>query len=60
MLGFQALHGSGEIQVDGVEIAEAAWFGPDDLPMIPPPISISRRLIDDWLARAGTGWSRTA
>ena len=65
MLGFQALHGSGEITVDGVEIAEAAWFGPDDLPMIPPPISISRRLIDDWLRRAGAGlagagWSSRA
>jgi len=57
MLGFQALHGGGEIQVDGVEIAEAAWFSPDDLPQIPPPISISRRLIDDWLRRAGKGWS---
>jgi NADH pyrophosphatase NudC (nudix superfamily) len=29
-----------------VEIEEARWFEPDALPKLPPPISISRRLID--------------
>lgn len=50
MLGFHARHRSGEITVDGDEIAEARWFGPDELPQIPGRISIARKLIDDWLA----------
>jgi NAD+ diphosphatase len=34
---------------DTTEIAEAAWFRRDELPPIPPAISIARRLIDDWV-----------
>jgi NAD+ diphosphatase len=49
MLGFEADWASGEIQVDGEEIVEAAWFGRDNLPTIPPPLSIARQLIDGWL-----------
>ena len=48
MLGFEAVWASGEIKVDGEEIVEAAWFGRDRLPTIPPPLSIARRLIDGW------------
>jgi NAD+ diphosphatase len=51
MIGFTARWASGEIVVDGREIVDAGWYGPDDLPMIPPPLSIARRLIDGWLAR---------
>ena len=46
MLGFTAEYAGGEIVPDGQEIAEAGWFGRDDLPSIPAPISIARRLID--------------
>ena len=53
MLGFHARYLGGEVVVDGEEISEADWFGPDDLPELPGPISIARRLIDDWRARAG-------
>ncbi len=53
MLGFTARWAGGEVAVDGVEIAEADWFGPEELPTIPPAMSIARRLIDDWLARSG-------
>jgi NAD+ diphosphatase len=52
MLGFHARYAAGEIEVDGEEISDARWFGPDDLPQIPGRISIARRLIDDWLATA--------
>lgn len=52
MLGLHADYESGEIACDGTEISDAQWFSPDDLPQIPGPISIARRLIDDWLARA--------
>lgn len=51
MLGFRALWANGEIECDGTEIAEAAWYAHDDLPMIPPPMSIARSLIDQWVAR---------
>lgn len=50
MIGFRAEYAGGEIAVDGTEIAEAAWFTTDDLPNIPPRVSIARRLIDDWIA----------
>lgn len=50
MIGFVAEWAGGEIEVDGVEIAEAAWFSTDDLPPIPPRLSIARHLIDDWIA----------
>jgi NAD+ diphosphatase len=53
MLGFVAEWVGGEIAVDGEEVIDAQWFRPDDLPMIPPPMSIARELIDDWLARVG-------
>ena len=53
MIGFTAEWRSGEIAVDGTEITEASWFSAGDLPELPTPISIARRLIDDWLARVG-------
>ena len=54
MIGFFATWRAGDIQVDGEEIVDAAWFGADDLPNIPPSISIARRLIDDWVSRQVT------
>jgi NAD+ diphosphatase len=51
MIGFYAQWADGEIACDGVEIVDANWYAPDDLPPIPPPLSIARRLIDGWLAR---------
>ncbi len=49
MVGFTAEYDSGELTVDGEELHEAGWFAPDNLPPIPPPGSISRRLIDLFL-----------
>ena len=46
MIGFIADYAKGEIAVDGSEITEAAWFSRDNLPNIPPKISIARQLID--------------
>lgn len=48
--GYTAHHRSGEIIPDGVEIGHADWFSPDSMPPIPPPGSISRRLIDWFVA----------
>lgn len=49
MIAFVAAHAAGEIAVDGSEITDAAWFSKDDLPAIPPKISIARQLIDRFL-----------
>lgn len=49
MLAFTADYAGGEIRLEDDEIAEADWFTPDNLPGLPPPISIARKLIDDYL-----------
>jgi NAD+ diphosphatase len=51
MLGFNAEWESGEPNADGGELSDVRWFTPDEMPDLPPPISISRQLIDDWLRR---------
>jgi NAD+ diphosphatase len=53
MIGFEATWVAGDIVIDPKEIVDAQWFGRDDLPMIPPGMSIARTLIDRWLARGG-------
>ena len=41
------------MRLDEAELAEARWLGRDEeLPPIPPPFTIARRLIDDFLAGA--------
>jgi NAD+ diphosphatase len=37
--------------LDENEIVDAQWYSADDLPMIPPGMSIARRLVDDWVER---------
>jgi NAD+ diphosphatase len=46
MIAFVADYAGGEIRPDGVEIEEARWFDPVELPNVPDRISISRWLID--------------
>ena len=49
MIGFRARWSSGDIRIDPTEIVDAKWFSRDDLPMVPPGISIARALIDAWM-----------
>lgn len=49
MLGFFADYAGGEIVCDQVEIADAQWFHYRDLPMIPPPTSVSGQLIRHYI-----------
>lgn len=51
MIGFIADYKSGEITVDGIEIDHANWFRPKNFPELPPLGTISRQLIDDFVAR---------
>ncbi|MEN9763815.1 MAG: pyrophosphatase [Pseudomonadota bacterium] len=46
MIAFRAEWASGDIRVDPAELADAGWFEPDQLPDLPPRISISRALIE--------------
>ncbi len=50
MVGFTARYAGGAIQVDGEELERADWFTADALPDLPPPVSLSRQMIDAWLA----------
>jgi NAD+ diphosphatase len=52
MIGFEATWASGDIVIDESEIVDAQWYRPDDLPMIPPGMSIARTLIDRWVERS--------
>jgi NAD+ diphosphatase len=56
MVGFRGEALTTEITVDGVELAQARWLSRDELiadissgeVRLPPPLSIARRLIEDW------------
>jgi NAD+ diphosphatase len=62
MIGFTAEWESGEIEIDPKELSDAQWFSADKLPMIPPPLTIARALIDAWIdevTNAGTRGTRS-
>jgi NAD+ diphosphatase len=46
MVGFVADYAGGQINADQSEIVDAGWFTADNLPSIPPRITIARHLID--------------
>ena len=50
MVGFKARYLSGAITPDGEEIEDAKWFTKNDLPELPANGSLSRFMINDWLA----------
>lgn len=50
MLGFIAEYAAGEIQIDATEIEDAQWFPLNKLPQLPKPVSLSRQMIDKYLA----------
>ena len=57
MLGFYATSPGGDVRVDADELEQAVWATRSELEYalrarevrLPPPFSIARRLIDDWL-----------
>ena len=46
MTAFVAEYAGGQIRIDRSEITDAAWFSANNLPAIPPRITIARHLID--------------
>lgn len=50
MMAFMAEYDGGELQHDGKELLDAGWFRYDDLPLLPPPGTVARRLIEDTVA----------
>lgn len=55
MLGFHAEYVSGEIVRDEAELVDARWFHYRELPLIPPPYTIARSLIDAAILRIEQG-----
>lgn len=55
MVGFTADYAGGDFIFADDEIADAQWFAPDALPLVPPKISIARQLIDAFVARHTQG-----
>jgi len=55
MIGFTADHAAGELRVNPAEVEDAGWYAPDDLPPLPPPFSIARKMIDAFLEERGPG-----
>ncbi|WP_297199840.1 NAD(+) diphosphatase [uncultured Pluralibacter sp.] len=50
MTAFMADYDSGEIVIDQKELLHADWYRYDDLPKLPPPGTVARRLIEDTVA----------
>lgn len=55
MIGFIADWIAGDVRIDPLEIEDARWFRPDQLPELPHPMSIARALIEDFVRRNGGG-----
>ena len=51
MLGFTAEYEDGEIRLEESELADAGWFSADELPSLPPKMTIARKLIDWFVGR---------
>jgi NAD+ diphosphatase len=50
MVGFRANYTGGEIVCEEGEILDANWYRKNDLPLVPPEISIAGKIIQAWVA----------
>lgn len=48
MVGFHARYVTGELRPEPAELDDAGWFHVDNLPALPPTLSLSYQLIRDW------------
>lgn len=51
MIAFTCEYDAGDIVLQMTELADAGWYTADNLPPIPPPISIARQLINWFIAK---------
>jgi NAD+ diphosphatase len=51
MIGFTADYAGGELRTDPTEIEDAGWYSADELPPLPPKVSIARAMIDGFVRR---------
>jgi NAD+ diphosphatase len=54
MIAFTCNYASGDIQLEEEEMVEAGWYFADNMPRVPPRLSIARQLIDWFVARQGS------
>lgn len=50
MVAFMADYADGDISIDKKELLDAGWYRYDALPLLPPPGTVARRLIEDTVA----------
>ncbi|WP_276641605.1 NAD(+) diphosphatase [Siccibacter turicensis] len=50
MTAYMAEYDSGELKIDPKELLDAGWYRYDQLPLLPPPGTVARRLIEDTVA----------
>ncbi|WP_430460373.1 NAD(+) diphosphatase [Thalassolituus sp. LLYu03] len=55
MLGYLCEYDSGELNIDTTELNSADWFDIDDLPLLPAPQTVARKLIEAAADRVRTG-----
>jgi NAD+ diphosphatase len=53
MIGFTAEYTGGDLNPQPGEIEDAGWYTADDLPKMPPKLSIARAMIDDFVRQQG-------
>lgn len=51
MMAFMADYAGGELKHDPKELLNANWYRYDNLPQLPPPGTVARRLIEDTVAQ---------
>ena len=49
MVGYTARYVSGTIRLEEQELDDAMWFSIDDLPDMPPPLSLAHTMIKTWV-----------
>ena len=53
MIGFTAEYTGGDLNPQPGEIEDAGWYTADDLPKMPPKLSIARAMTDDFVRQQG-------
>lgn len=55
MIGFRAKYLSGDVEIDRDELDDARWFSATEMPILPGELSLSRQMIEEWVAEREAG-----